>query len=78
MSYYTTYNREGEKVTIMSKEDEKDCFMSLAYRELIELPRECIVRLEHVRHLDLSNNKFSYPQTGLCLLAFSRCYYTCY
>lgn len=62
MSYYTTFNKEEEKVTIMSKDDEKDCYLSLAYRELIELPRECIARLEHVQHLDLSNNKLSYPQ----------------
>lgn len=61
MSQYTTYNVEGEKVTIMDKDDEKDSYLSLAYRELIELPRECIVRLEHIQHLDLSNNKFSYP-----------------
>ena len=61
MSYYTTFNKDGEKVTIMNKEDEKDCYLSLAYRELIELPRECIARLEHVQHLDLSNNKLSYP-----------------
>ena len=58
MSYYTTYNKEGEKVTIM---DTDEGFLSLAYRELIELPRECIARLEHVQHLDLSNNKLSYP-----------------
>lgn len=45
----------------MDSEDEKDCYLSLAYRELIELPRECIARLEHVQHLDLSNNKLSYP-----------------
>lgn len=64
MSYYTTFNREKEKVKIMNKEDEKDCFLSLAYRELIELPRECIARLEHVQHLDLSNNKFTYPFSG--------------
>lgn len=63
MSYYTTFNKEGEKVTIMSKEDEKDCYLSLAYRELIELPRDCIARLEHVQHLDLSNNKLSYPRS---------------
>lgn len=58
MSYYTTYNKEGEKVTIM---DTDEGFLSLAYRELVELPRECIARLEHVQHLDLSNNKLSYP-----------------
>lgn len=61
MSYYTVFNKDGEKVQIMSTDDEKDCFLSLAYRELMELPRECIVRLEHVQHLDLSNNRFSYP-----------------
>jgi hypothetical protein len=61
MSYYTTFNKDGEKVQIMSKVDEKDCYLSLAYRDLLELPRECIARLEHVQHLDLSNNKLSYP-----------------
>ncbi len=61
MSQYTIYNVEGEQVKIMSKDDEKDSYLSLAYRELVELPRDCIVRLEHIRHLDLSNNKFSYP-----------------
>ena len=61
MSYYTTFNREKQKVTVIEKGGEKDCFLSLAYRELFELPRECIARLEHVQHLDLSNNKFSYP-----------------
>ena len=61
MSYYTVYNREEEKVSIMDTDDEKDSFLSLAYRELMELPRDCIARLEHVKHLDLSNNKFSYP-----------------
>ena len=60
MSQYTIYNVEGEQVTIMSRDDEKDSYLSLAYRELVELPRDCIVRLEHIRHLDLSNNKFSY------------------
>ncbi len=59
MSYYTVYNRDGEKVTIMNTEDEKDSYLSLAYRELMELPRDCIARLEHIQHLDLSNNKFS-------------------
>ena len=62
MSYYTTYNKEGEKVTIM---DDKDNCLSLAYRELIELPRDCIARLDHVQHLDLSNNKLSYPPQSL-------------
>lgn len=65
MSYYTTFNREKEKVTVIEKGEEKDCFLSLAYRELFELPRECIARLERVQHLDLSNNKFSYPQCTL-------------
>lgn len=63
MSFYTIYNKEGQRVTIMEKDEEKDSYLSLAYRELIELPRECIARLEHVQHLDLSNNKFSYPAT---------------
>lgn len=76
MSYYTTYNREGERVTIMSTEDEKDCYLSLAYRELNELPRECIARLEHVQHLDLSNNKFSYPPKAHCYLACSTLCFT--
>lgn len=56
-------------MTIMSTEDEKDCYLSLAYRELNELPRECIARLEHVQHLDLSNNKFSYPPKAHCYLS---------
>ena len=75
MSYYTTFNKEGEKVQIMNKEDEKDCFLSLAYRDLIELPRECIARLEHVQHLDLSNNKLSYPHdiSGPCWGFFVPC-----
>ena len=72
MSYYTTFNREKEKVTVIEKGEEKDCFLSLAYRELFELPRECIARLEHVQHLDLSHNKFSYPLkervwSGVCI-----------
>lgn len=42
-------------------EDEDESRLSLAYRGLSELPREYIPKLEGVRHLDLSNNNFSYP-----------------
>ena len=44
----------------MSKGDDGSS-LSLAYRDLMELPRECIPKLMKVRHLDLSNNNFSYP-----------------
>ena len=44
----------------VSKSDEESV-LSLAYRGLTELPRECIPKLAKVRHLDLSNNNFSYP-----------------
>lgn len=36
--------------------------VSLAYRGLSELPRDCVAKLEEVHHLDLSHNEFSYPQ----------------
>ena len=35
--------------------------VSLAYHGLEELPLRSLGRLETIRHLDLSHNKFSYP-----------------
>ena len=39
--------------------------VSLAYKGLTELPRDCIAKLEDVGHLDLSHNDFSYPEQSV-------------
>ena len=54
-----------------SKPDEESA-LSLAYRGLTELPRESIPKLAKVRHLDLSNNNFSYPLNHGTHLAYTR------
>ena len=41
-------------------------YMSLAYRELTEIPREMTPGLESVEILDLSHNKISYPSSVPC------------
>ena len=43
---------------------EREEAASLAYREIAELSRELVARLQGVTELDLSHNHFSYPDNA--------------